>query len=515
MTTALVASQFVFAGRDTELHVAPEGLSLTRRGKVGPDSAYQLAELDEVATVELQNAGRPGIKITFRTDRPPWTVTGLPQAQALWAVEMLRGGVAVAQRANVAPFAEAIPLSGLPAAAQGILGGGEDRVAELLDLMIAQAIHHKASDIHFEALRNALRVSFRLDGLLVPVLEVPLRLQQRLSARLKVISGAAVYRRDIPQEGRCVTEIGGRTVDLRVSIIPTIHGEKATVRVFDPDVSVRSLEDLGLTVRQHEQLARLLGQPQGSILLTGPSGSGKTTTLYACLRHTLAAGASRPSVATVEDPVEYDLGEANQTQVNPAVGLTFATGLRTVLRQDPQVIMVGEVRDLETAEVAIQAGLTGHLILSTVHAPSAAGVFVRLTDLGVEPYLVASSVTATMAQRLVRVLCPACATDATVDADQARTAGLDPQALGPMVKQARGCDQCRQTGYRGRTGIFEIIEMDEPLRELILGRKTAGELQRCAEGRGAPSLREAAGQKVAAGLTTVEEVARVLGTPQV
>jgi type II secretory ATPase GspE/PulE/Tfp pilus assembly ATPase PilB-like protein len=327
--------------------------------------------------------------------------------------------------------------------------------------------------------------------------------------RLKVVSKLTVFRHDVPQEGRIVAKAHGRSVDLRVSILPTIHGEKVTVRLFDPDRGLFDLQEIGFQPEMQEQFQSLLNASQGTLLLTGPSNSGKTTTLYAALRSLHDTHHSLSSIATVEDPVEYDLQVINQTQTNPAVGLTFAAGLRTVLRQDPEVIMIGEIRDQETAEIAIRAGLTGHLILSTVHARSAPGVFVRLLDIGVEPFLVASSVTGVLSQRLVRTICPDCAQPDDPSPELRAKFSLD--GTSANFRRGAGCAHCHGTGFAGRTGIFELLVVTDALREKVLQKATVGELERQAREAGAATLADDGVAKAGAGVTTLDEVARVCG----
>jgi len=297
-------------------------------------------------------------------------------------------------------------------------------------------------------------------------------------------------------------------VDVRTTLLPTLHGEKAVLRLFDPGRSVIRLGDLGMADATQKAWEELLQQPQGMLLLTGPSNHGKTTTLYASLQFLHENRRDLSNLCTVEDPVEYDLRVVNQTQVNHAAGLTFAAGLRTVLRQDPEVIMIGEIRDEETAEIALRAGLTGHLILSTVHAPSAAGVFARLVDLGCPPFLVASAVSGVLAQRLIRTICPECRQAAPPPADLLARWGLD--ASEGEWSRGAGCSACGGSGYRGRTGVFQLLRVNEAVREGVLAGQTTGELERLAGADAA--LREDAVAKAAAGVTTLEEVARVLGS---
>ncbi|MCS6863037.1 MAG: GspE/PulE family protein, partial [Abditibacteriales bacterium] len=329
----------------------------------------------------------------------------------------------------------------------------------------------------------------------------------RLLTRLKVVAKLTVYRQDAPQEGRLVAQMDDRSVDLRVTLLPTLHGERVTIRLFDPAHGPRALNELGMLPDMQQQFERLLARPQGTILFTGPANSGKTTTMYAALKHLHHTQQGLLSIATVEDPIEYDLQVINQTQINPASGLTFAAGLRTVLRQDPEVIMIGEIRDAETAEIAVRAGLTGHLILSTVHARSAPAVFVRLIEMGIEPFLVASSVTAVVAQRLVRVICPECRTSDQPDPDVLHRLNAPREAV--SFQRGAGCEHCNGTGYRGRTGIFQILMVDDALRELMLRKASVPAFEQTVADRRAPTLLDDGWAKVKAGITTVEELERV------
>jgi general secretion pathway protein E len=375
-----------------------------------------------------------------------------------------------------------------------------------VDFILSQAARRGASDVHIEPFPGELRIRFRVDGVLQDAVRIPLLWQPRVFARLKVLANLAIYRSDVPQEGRLALHLADRTVDVRLSLLPTLHGEKAVLRLFDPARTLLRLDQLGMPEGVRYTWERLLGQPQGMMLLTGPSNHGKTTTLYASLSYLHEHRRDLSNLCTVEDPVEYDLRVVNQTQVNNAVGLTFAAGLRTVLRQDPEVIMIGEIRDEETAGIAIRAGLTGHLILSTVHAPTAAGVFARLVDLGREPFLVASAVSAVLSQRLARTLCPDCRRPAAPASEELERFQI--RDKGGEWSVAVGCRRCDGTGHRGRTGLFELLEMREEVREAVMrGAHSAG-----VSGLGsAAGLREDALEKARTGLISLAEVARVLG----
>jgi type II secretory ATPase GspE/PulE/Tfp pilus assembly ATPase PilB-like protein len=499
----------VFIGRGCELHVAPEGIALT----TGAQAAPNFAEYAEISSADVGGGGT-ALTIRFRSDRPAWVLTGFPAEQAEWAATMIEEAVAAAQQRADPIFSDRIEFGRLQEQIRTFGDPSAPRVAPLLDLILAQAILHEASDVHLEPTAKEIQVRYRIDGMLFDVGTIPLALRERLMGRVKVIGAMVTYRTDVPQEGRSTAEVGGRRVDARISVIPTIHGEKATVRLFDPALAVRPLGELGLAESDLASIEELLSRPQGTILLTGPAGSGKTTTMYSGLAHIHEQRRSLASICTIEDPVEHDLGIVGQTQVDPACGLTFAAGLRTILRQDPEVIMVGEVRDAETAGIAIQAGLTGHLILSTVHARSAAGVFARLIDIGVEPFLVASSVSAVVAQRLVRRVCDACgSTTARPDAAVWPKLGIAADEGARWTTRAgAGCGKCGNTGYRGRTGVFQVLPVDARLRSLVMKGLPIAELEQEVARLGIGSLREAALAKVREGITTPDEVLRVLGS---
>jgi general secretion pathway protein E len=370
---------------------------------------------------------------------------------------------------------------------------GPERTGRLVDLILAEAVRGSASDIHFEPTHNTLEVRFRLDGVLQRVAVLTRDLAANVVARLKVMAELLTYRQDVPQEGRLAQ---GRTlfgVDMRVSTFPTIHGEKAAVRVFGAGASILDLEQVGLPVPLLDLLRRLFLERTGAVFLTGPSGSGKTTTLYACLRHLLKESGGGRHIVTIEDPVEQVLEGISQSQAQPGKEFDFARGLRSLLRQDPEVLMVGEVRDSDTAHIVVEAALTGHLVLSTLHAGSACGVISRLLEMGVETYLLTSGVKGILNQRLLRRLCQAC---------RRQTA---------HGWEAVGCGQCLGTGYHGRMLLAELVLLDEALRQAILARADTLALERCAAQSGRPTIWSAAEDALEQGWTTPLEVTRVLG----
>lgn len=381
---------------------------------------------------------------------------------------------------------------------------------KVLDELLETALKSGASDLHIEPKTWGAEVRLRLDGVLQEVDRIPAELVRPLVVRLKALTGLQVHRTDIPQEGRLSLPLDGREFTVRVAVIPTIHGEKAVIRF--PVQRALELHQLGMEQEMLRKFVELLEEPQGTILLTGPANSGKTTTMYAALLHIHKRSGGSKSIYTIEDPVELDIGVASQVEVRPKAGLTFASALRTILRQDPEVIMVGEIRDPETAELAVRAGLTGHLVLSTVHARSAPGVFARLLDMGVPPHLVGSSVTAVLEQRLVRGVCRRCARPCGPTEEELSALGLSRKDLpeGEYVK-GEGCDACLGTGYSGRVGIFRMLVVTDALRELVVSRAATAEIERTARREEMASLLQDGLSKAARGETTLEELARVLG----
>jgi general secretion pathway protein E len=382
----------------------------------------------------------------------------------------------------------------------------EAPVVRLVNLLIDGALAADASDIHIEPFEDSLRVRYRIDGLLYDQEAPPRRLQAALTSRIKIMAELNIAERRLPQDGRIrVTAPGGRRVDIRVSTVPTMHGESIVMRLLDRSSVFLPFDRLGFSPATAQAFEGLIRRPHGILLVTGPTGSGKTTTLYAALDKI-----NRPDlkIITVEDPVEYQLKGVNQIPVRPKIGLSFAAGLRHIVRQDPDVIMVGEIRDLETAEIAIQAALTGHLVLSTLHTNDAPGAVTRLQDMGCEPYLLSSVLSGVLAQRLVRRICPACRVLDHPDPAELLALGVS-DVTGVELFRGKGCDECRGTGYRGRTGIYELFRITEDARSLIVRKAPGGEIRRHAVEHGMVSLREDAWAKACAGLTTVAEILRV------
>lgn len=395
-------------------------------------------------------------------------------------------------------------LEGMPAAADLLASEDDAPVIRLINSLIAEAVKTKASDIHLEPFENRLSVRLRIDGVLTEVASLAARLAPYLVSRIKVMARLDIAEKRIPQDGRLSLKLGDRTFDVRVSTLPSRHGERVVLRLLDAAQAHLTLADLGMQPSVHEGMADLLSEPNGIILVTGPTGSGKTTTLYASLA--LLNDQSR-NIMTVEDPVEYALDGVSQTQVNTKVGMTFASGLRAILRQDPDVVMVGEIRDMETAEMAIQASLTGHLVLSTVHTNSAVAAVTRLRDMGVEPFLLASTVKGIMAQRLVRKLCPDCKQPAHNEALLSEQLGIQENEAASLYEPA-GCSSCGGKGYSGRVGIYELVKVDDHLQRMI--QEGASEQDMAAYAfQKADTLAEAGRALVLKGETTVEEVMRV------
>jgi general secretion pathway protein E len=379
-------------------------------------------------------------------------------------------------------------------------------VVRLVNLLIENAIKANASDVHIEPFEDTLRVRYRIDGVLFDAETPPKRLRAAMTSRIKIMAELNIAERRLPQDGRIRMSLEGRRLDLRVSTIPTLHGESVVMRILDRAAILMPLDRLGFEVRSQRSIERIINLPHGMLLVTGPTGSGKTTTLYAALDKINSPG---KKIITIEDPVEYQLRGVNQIHVKPKIGLTFAVGLRHIVRQDPDVIMVGEIRDVETADIAIHAALTGHLVFSTLHTNDAPGALTRLLDMGVEPYLVASVLEGVLAQRLVRLICTSCRKPYEPELSELRALGVDRVPATARLSRGAGCDECRGTGYRGRTGIYEFMGMTEELRGLTI-RKTPGhEIRQRAVAVGMTTLRQDGWQKCCLGVTTVEEVLRV------
>ncbi|MCI0529941.1 MAG: type II secretion system ATPase GspE [Nitrospira sp.] len=383
----------------------------------------------------------------------------------------------------------------------------EAPIIRLVNSLMFEAVKRKASDIHLEPFERELAIRYRIDGILYNILTTPKRLQPSITSRIKIMAGLNIAEKRLPQDGRIGIKIAGRDVDIRVSAIPTAHGERLVLRLLDKTHLLLSLEDLGLDTDKLKQVAQLIRMSHGILLVTGPTGSGKTTTLYAALN---TINSPDKNIITIEDPIEYQLKGIGQMQVNPKIDLTFANGLRSILRQDPDVIMVGEIRDVETAEIAIHASLTGHLVFSTLHTNDSAGAMTRLLDMGIEPFLVSSSVVAIIAQRLIRKICPDCQVGYSPPLEELEKLGLGSKnGKGKTFYRGQGCASCINTGYRGRTGIYEILVLDDEIRNLILSKTDANTIKNRAVEKGMTTLKQDGAVKVIRGVTTTEEVLRV------
>jgi type IV pilus assembly protein PilB len=380
-------------------------------------------------------------------------------------------------------------------------------IIKLVHQVILEAIQRRASDIHLEPLEKRFRVRYRIDGVLIEVENPPKRLQLSIVSRLKIMANISIAEKRIPQDGRIQINVGGKQLDLRVSSLPTAHGESIVMRILDKEGLQLGLPELGFLSDDAAAFEKLITLPDGILLVTGPTGSGKTTTLYGCLHYI-----NKPDrkIITVEDPVEYQLNGINQVPVRHDVGMTFASALRAMLRQAPNIVMVGEIRDLETAEIAINASLTGHMVFSTLHTNDAPGAVTRLIDIGVKPFLVSTSLRAVMAQRLVRKICPHCKRPYTPTTKELRSLNIAPtQAAGATFARGDGCADCNATGYRGRMGIFEIFVINEEIQRMIYEHVGTAKLREKARALGMRTMREDGTRKVTAGLTTIEEVVSI------
>lgn len=377
-------------------------------------------------------------------------------------------------------------------------------IIKLINAMFSEAIKEGASDIHIETFETVLMIRFRVDGVLREVLRPNRKLASLLVSRVKVMAKLDIAEKRVPQDGRISLRIAGRGVDVRVSTMPSSYGERVVLRLLDKNNARLDLQDLGMTAANREHFADLVRKPHGIILVTGPTGSGKSTTLYAALS---SINSKDRNILTVEDPIEYELDGIGQTQVNPKVDMTFARGLKAILRQDPDVVMVGEIRDLETGHIGVQASLTGHLVLSTLHTNTAAGALTRMEDMGVEPFLLSSSLLAVLAQRLVRTLCLECREEHRPDHEECVMLGIADDTT-KHIYHAKGCEKCNFTGYRGRTGIHELLLVDEKVREMIHNGKGEQSIEKYIR-KSTPSIRQDGFAKVVSGMTTLEEVLRV------
>jgi type IV pilus assembly protein PilB len=509
-------------------------------------SRYQLPLIDLTETgVDAEAARQVPIHVLERVGAIPYAIRGdvlhvaVPDPGNVHAIDELRIAtrltveLAVATRDDVQAEIRRIVRASEASGAQAALeeeqliheqevedaddlevddGFSDAPLVRLVNSVIFQAAEDGASDIHWEPQEDSLVVRLRVDGVLHEVQRIPKRLAAGVTTRLKVLAKLDIAERRKPQDGRIAlnAQAAGRTMDIRVAVLPTVEGESITMRLVDKSKKVPTLAELGLSDDMQKKMTEIFMRPTGALLVTGPTGSGKSTTLYAGLTQV-----NRPeiNIITVEDPVEFRLPGVNQVQINVRAGLTFAASLRSILRSDPDVVMVGEIRDGETAKMAIEAALTGHLVLSTLHTNDAPGALTRLNEMGVEPFLTGSAVTAVLAQRLARKLCSQCCEMYTPSVEELIKAKVSPDVAamtdGMALYRKRGCPRCNQTGYRGRIGIFQLMTMDEDLQTLAAHKASREEIERCAMGNGMRTLWDDGLAKVAAGLTSVEELARV------
>ena len=464
----------------------------------GPDACLQLR--DDVSLFAVQEAQRAlGLRLPWRWLSGGEFEQALSQAYQRDSAQVREMAEGLGADMDLASLAEQVDRT------EDLLEQEDDApIIRLINAILTEAVRENASDIHIETFETRLLIRFRIDGLLREMARPRRELATLLVSRIKVMARLDIAEKRVPQDGRISLKVGGREVDVRVSTLPSANGERVVLRLLDKQAGRLTLQHLGMNPRDRQLLEGNLNKPHGILLVTGPTGSGKTTTLYASLV-TLNTGTR--NILTVEDPIEYNLEGIGQTQVNTKVDMTFARGLRAILRQDPDVVMVGEIRDQETADIAVQASLTGHLVLSTLHTNSAVGAVTRLVDMGVEPFLLSSSLLGVLAQRLVRVLCPHCREAHPADEAECGLLGLDPHSQ-PTLYHAKGCPECHQQGYRGRTGIYELVIFDDQMRTLVHNGAGEQELLRHARSLG-PSIRDDGRRKVLEGVTTLEEVLRV------
>ncbi len=382
-------------------------------------------------------------------------------------------------------------------------------VIRLVNLVFSQAVRDNASDIHIEPYQNSLKIRQRLDGILYDMLSPPKHVQSSLISRIKIMARLDIAEKRLPQDGRIELKIADKEIDVRVSTLPTAFGERVVMRLLNKSSVMISLTELGMSAERLDVFEKEIRAPNGIVLVTGPTGSGKTTTLYAALS---AINSTDINIITVEDPIEYRISGIGQVQVNPKIDLTFASGLRSIVRQDPDVIFVGEIRDSETAEIAIQSALTGHLVFSTLHTNDSAGAVTRLRDMGVEPFLIASSVNAVVAQRLVRVICPHCREEYRAEEMMLKRMGLLDALSGKTLFRGRGCVHCHHTGYKGRCGLYEVLQMTSEMKSLVLRTSDANELKNKAVESGMVTLQRDGVDKITKGITTLEELYRVISS---
>jgi type IV pilus assembly protein PilB len=469
--------------------------------RVDPDGRLVVAMVDPANLLALDD-----LRILTGREIRPEVATNEDIATMIGSTNQLD-----AVMADLVPDGERLDSGGMAADLADV--ADDAPVVRLVNSLIARAVEERASDIHFEPQAAEMTVRYRVDGVLRQATALPMRLAGGIASRIKIMADLDIAEKRVPQDGRVSLNVAGRPLDLRVATLPTVHGEKVVIRVLDKTNVLMHLTEMGFAADVLRAYESAYQRPFGAVLVTGPTGSGKSTTLYGTLNQ---LNSVERNIITVEDPVEYRLPGINQVQVNPRAGLTFATGLRSILRSDPDVVMIGEVRDRETAQIAIESALTGHLVLATLHTNDSAGALIRLSEMGVEPFLSASAITGVLAQRLVRRLCPSCKAPASVSQERLRSiAGVPalPQGLPDPVQiyTAVGCARCQGAGYRGRLGFFEMLLMTEAIQKLAIEGASGEDIARQARRDGMRTLREDGLLKVLGGQTTLEELARATG----
>ncbi len=463
----------------------------------GQTTVYFRGELDLDVLLEVRRVAGHGFKLEqLEDDKFELLLESSYQRDSSETQQMMED---IGNEVDLFSLADELPQT------EDLLAGDDDApIIKLINAMLSEAIKEGASDIHIETFEQELVIRFRVDGVLKEVLKPNRKLASLLVSRIKVMAKLDIAEKRIPQDGRISLRIAGRAVDVRVSTMPSSFGERVVLRLLDKNNARLNLEDLGMTPKNRELFADLISKPHGIILVTGPTGSGKSTTLYAGMNQ---INSRDRNILTVEDPIEYEIPGIGQTQVNTKVDMTFARGLRAILRQDPDVVMVGEIRDLETAQIGVQASLTGHLVMSTLHTNTASGAITRMEDMGVEPFLLSSSLLGVLSQRLVRTLCNSCKEGHVADERECQLLGV-PFESKPTIYRAIGCEECNFNGYKGRTGIHELLVVDETIREMIHNGKGEQSVEKYIRIH-SPSIRQDGCSRVLAGKTTLEEVLRV------
>ena len=501
-----------------KMHIPPEVLELIPKdmaqthkmvavARLGQKLFVAMADPLNVLAVDNLRRARPNLKIVLliSTEKAVTDFLQNVNSQVNAGIDEILKNVDVSEEVELAK--EKIDDINLD---QLVEGSEEAPVVKLVNLILAQAIKESASDIHLESFEKTMRLRYRIDGALYDMPAPPRTLQAVITSRIKIMASLDVAERRLPQDGRFRIKLAGRDVDLRISVLPTVHGEKIVMRVLDKSALNLTLENLGLAPAELEKFRQSIEAPHGMMLMSGPTGSGKTTTLYVVLNF---LNTEDVNIVTIEDPVEYQVTGVNQVQVKPDIGLTFANGLRSILRQDPDIVMVGEIRDSEKADIAVKSALTGHLVLSTLHTNDAPGAVARLIDMGIEPFLISSSLLMACAQRLVRKLCPHCKEVFQVPAIAIQRWGMKPEDVADNVfYRGRGCSRCKETGYRGRMPILEVVTVSNEMKQQILLNSSAQVLKELALQEGMKTLRMAGLEKAKAGLTALDEVFRMAGT---